>query len=248
MQIHQEIIEAYPLNNQIVVRFTTDIATAQHLCLIPNQENPELPPARCSTDRAITLPLPVPTGEALQTLIMTACDWGLLEREERRILDAQTPDLELQAARDAISSMLGSTFSVIHPGTVVETEEMILEKNLAKIDADVDVINLKAAGLRTVEYTMAEEAAQSFKDAGYVGIVSPLISIWTSKNGKGLTTDAQAADDILGQAAAWRGAVEAMRIQRLSRKKDLHDGVPTAMAQWNGFVTALRSQLFPPNV
>jgi hypothetical protein len=244
MQIHKRIIEAYPDNLLIVVRFWTDVVSESYLSEIDNPEN-AAQPLRCSSDRSIRLPMPVPTAAALDALIMSACNWQELEFAERKILNETTANAELSAAQSAVTALLGSTSTLTHAGTPVETPASLLAKDLAQIDADVDSINLNAAGLRTVEYEMAESAAQAYKDGGYTGSVSPLISVWTANNNKGLTTDAQAADDILAQAAAWRGAVEAMRIQRLSRKKERTDGVPNTMALWNGFVAALRAQLFP---
>jgi hypothetical protein len=252
MQITPKIIEVYPASRQIVVRYSTSIATAAKLSM---QDNPADPvnPVRCKSDRAIDVPVALfdalvasngAISSELEVLISAACPWQDLEFAERNILNESTPDSSLLAAQTAIGNLLGATMTINHAGTVVETAADILAKDLRKIDADVDDINIKAAGLRIEEYRMAEAAAQAYKDANYSGPVSSMISVWTAKNNKGLTTHAQAADDILSQAAAWRGALELMRVQRLTRKKDRVDNVPNTMAQWNGFVAALRAQLF----
>lgn len=112
--------------------------------------------------------------------------------------------------------------------------------NTKKIDNDVDAIYAQAVGNRSLEYTTAEAQAQAYKDAGYTGTAPNFVASWVTASG--LTATA-AADNILGQAAAWRGAVAAIRAQRLMAKKNIANDVSTAMAQWNGFVVAIRGQL-----
>lgn len=115
--------------------------------------------------------------------------------------------------------------------------------NVKKVDADVDAIYASAIGNRATEYSEAESQAIVYKTAGYIGTVPAYVTSWLSNNTKGLTTAQQAADDIIAQANAWRGAASAIRSNRLLAKKNLTNDVPTAMASWNGFVTAIRSAL-----
>lgn len=115
--------------------------------------------------------------------------------------------------------------------------------NSKKVDADADSIYASAIGNRATEYSEAEAQATAFKTAVYAGIVPAFVANWLSNNTKGLTTAAQAADDILAQANAWRSAATAIRGNRLLAKKNITNDVPTAMAQWGGFVTAIRGQL-----
>ena len=115
--------------------------------------------------------------------------------------------------------------------------------NLKKIDADVDAIYASAIGNRATEYSEAEAQATAFKTAGYTGTVPAYVASWLSNNTKALTTATQAADDIMAQANAWRGAAASIRSNRLLAKKNLANDVATAMAQWQGFVAAIRSSL-----
>jgi hypothetical protein len=112
--------------------------------------------------------------------------------------------------------------------------------NIKKVDADVDAIYSQAVGNRSLEYTTAEAQAQAYKDAGYTGTVPAFVASWVTASG--LTATA-AADNILAQAVAWRGAVSAIRAQRLMAKTNITNDVPTAMAQWDGFVAVIRGQL-----
>lgn len=115
--------------------------------------------------------------------------------------------------------------------------------NAKKVDADADAIYAAAIGNRATEYSEAEAQATAFKAAGYTGTVPAFVANWLSNNTKGFTTALQAADDILAQATAWRGAATAIRGNRLLAKKNITNDVPTAMAQWDGFVVAIRSSL-----
>ena len=112
--------------------------------------------------------------------------------------------------------------------------------DIKKIDADVDAIYAEAVGNRGLEYTTAEQQAQAFKDAGYSDKVPPFVASWVDASG--LKAKA-AADNILAQAAAWRGAVEAIRAQRLLAKKNINNDAPSAMEQWDKFVADIRTQL-----
>jgi hypothetical protein len=114
---------------------------------------------------------------------------------------------------------------------------------IKKVDADVDTIYAAAIGNRATEYSEAELQASAFKDAAYSGTVPSYVASWLASNTKGLTTATQAADDIIAQANAWRGAAASIRANRLTAKKNIIDEVPTAMQQWNGFVTAIRAAL-----
>jgi hypothetical protein len=122
----------------------------------------------------------------------------------------------------------------------VPSAASIKAANLKKIDADVDAIYAQAVGNRSLEYTTAEAQAQTYKDAGYTGTVPAFVASWVTASG--LTATA-AADNILAQAVAWRGAVAAIRAQRLMAKTNITNDVPTAMTQWSGFVAVIRGQL-----
>lgn len=113
------------------------------------------------------------------------------------------------------------------------------------IDADVDALYAAVVGNRAEEYTEAERQAQAFADGGYAGAAPPMVASWATAKG---WTGRQAADDILQQAAAWRGAQEQIRAQRLLRKEQARGAatvaeLQTVSAQWSGFVAAVRQQL-----
>ena len=120
---------------------------------------------------------------------------------------------------------------------------------LLRIDTEVDAIYGAAIGNRQAEYEAAERQAQAYADADYTGTVPGMVSSWASAKG---WTGQQAAEDILAQAAQWRGAQDAIRAQRLQRKEQVRAaadaaGVNAVMAAWAGFVAAVRQQLGLPS-
>lgn len=111
---------------------------------------------------------------------------------------------------------------------------------LKKIDSDVDKIYADAVGNRTTEYQTAESEATAYKAALYTGAVPSCVASWATASG---LSNQAAADNILAQATAWRGAVSAIRAQRLSAKAAVNANSTTAMAAWAGFVSVIRGQL-----
>lgn len=121
---------------------------------------------------------------------------------------------------------------------------------IARIDADVDAITSQVIGNRGVEYVEAEGQALAYQQAGYTGTVPPMVQAWVAAKAiEGVTwTAQQAADDILATAAAWRGAVSLIRANRLNAKAYVRvaaddAALAAALANWAGFVAAVRQQL-----
>lgn len=114
-----------------------------------------------------------------------------------------------------------------------------------QIDVDADAIYSAVMGNRTTEYTMAEQDAQAFKEAGYVGDAPASVQCWAEVK---LQTPQWAADDILATAAAWRGAQAAIRANRLARKEDARiatdqAAIEAVAAAWVAFLVTIRTQL-----
>ncbi len=126
-----------------------------------------------------------------------------------------------------------------------ETLTQAIARSLASIDADTDAIYQAAIGNRGPEYTEAEAAANAYKDAGYTGDVPSAVQSWATAKG---WTAQQAADDILAAASQLNTVKLAIRAERLLRKEQVRaaadaSAAEAVMAQWAGFVTAIRGQL-----
>ncbi len=117
-----------------------------------------------------------------------------------------------------------------------------------QIDADTDAVIGAVIGNRASEYERAEAQATAYVAAGYNGPVPACVQSWAdAKVAQGWTAQT-AADDILITANAWRPAQEAIRAQRLLRKEQARNAVDTAgvdavLAQWAGFLVAIKGQL-----
>jgi hypothetical protein len=72
MDIHYKIVEVNPNEHSIVVRYFTDTLTEEKLSVDPENKHTleDGSPLRCRTDYFLNLPVPAPTGEALQRFIM----------------------------------------------------------------------------------------------------------------------------------------------------------------------------------
>jgi len=120
--------------------------------------------------------------------------------------------------------------------------------SLTQINNDDNRIYADVIGNKTTEYLDAAVEAKAYKTAGYPAGVDNdygLVKSWaTAKQ----WTMQQAADDILTQEAAWKGAAKLIRQYRLQAKEDVKRAtalaeIATAMAIWNGFVSSIRNQL-----
>lgn len=119
---------------------------------------------------------------------------------------------------------------------------------LKQIDTEVDALIGAVIGNRASEYERAEAEATSYTASGYTGPVPSCVQSWAdAKVAQGWTAQ-MAADDILATANAWRPAQDAIRAQRLLRKEQARAAVDAAavdavLAQWAGFLVAIRGQL-----
>lgn len=119
-----------------------------------------------------------------------------------------------------------------------------------RVDADAGRITIDTIGGLAEEYTTAEKHALEFQAAGYLPPVPASVQSWSdAKAIRGIVfTPQQAAEDILATAAAWRGALDLIRQQRLAAKAHIDmaadaSAVDAAYSAWLGFVAAIRAQL-----
>jgi hypothetical protein len=86
MNIKYKIIEVWPDDHQIVVRYTTDIVTEEDVATHRDEDGNI---TRCRTDVPIVLPVPTPTGSELERIIMTNAPIDFLKTKES-VLDENT--------------------------------------------------------------------------------------------------------------------------------------------------------------
>jgi len=115
---------------------------------------------------------------------------------------------------------------------------------LANIDAAADAARLAVAGdpLRAAEYQIAEAEAKAYQAAGYTGECPPSVKSWAeAKN----WTSKQAADNIIGEAAAWNAALYALRDARLKAKEAVRSALTaeTATAIANAAIDGIKAKV-----
>jgi hypothetical protein len=76
MNLHYKIVEVWPSDHLIVVRYWTDDLSENFLASDLNR-NPDGTPVRCRSDVSMTLPVPAPTGKELEDMIVrnAPIDW-----------------------------------------------------------------------------------------------------------------------------------------------------------------------------
>jgi hypothetical protein len=82
MNIHYRVVEVWPENHSIVVRYWTDIISEEDLKADDNRK-PDGSPWRCRSDASLTLPVPAPTGEELHKMIKFNAPTAFLETLEK---------------------------------------------------------------------------------------------------------------------------------------------------------------------
>lgn len=82
MDIKYKIIETFPEEHLIVVRYYTDSLPENDLASAP-ELNKNGSPVRCRTDIAITLPIPMPSDDEIEDIISKQCPTAFFELKEK---------------------------------------------------------------------------------------------------------------------------------------------------------------------
>ncbi len=107
--------------------------------------------------------------------------------------------------------LVGFSFSNLPLGAALQVAAQ-------QVDEAADQARLAVIGdpLRAIEYQVTEQEAKAFAQSGYEGEAPPTVQAWM--DAAGLEAKA-AADSILTEAAAWMGALYAIRAARLKAKQ-----------------------------
>ena len=132
MHIHYRIVEVWPNDHLIVVRYWSDSVPEAMLGSSP-QKNEDGTWVRCRTDVSITLPVPAPRGEELEELILRNAPRHWLKTLE----DVMNPNVDTSLSH--IIEMQGKSFrkriSVDEEGPTVLTDDEI-RKLIEKFSTD----------------------------------------------------------------------------------------------------------------
>jgi hypothetical protein len=132
MNIHYKIVELWPDDHLIVVRYWTDNLSEEFLASDSNRKE-DGTPVRCRTDVSLTLPVPAPTGVSLEKMILMNAPKAWLQTME----DVQNPDIDTSLSD--IKDMVG----VVKSKTTKQIEEMLNVGETQQLsDAEItDLIN-----------------------------------------------------------------------------------------------------------
>ena len=131
MNIHYKIVEVWPNDHLIVVRYWTDILSEEFLAS-NSERNEDGTPVRCRSDVSLTLPVPAPTGLSLEKLILRNAPIAWLQTLE----DVDNPDVD--TSLDDLKGMVG----VSNSKTLKQVETMLYNDNPSQQLSDEDISNL----------------------------------------------------------------------------------------------------------
>lgn len=89
MNLHYKIVEVWPSDHLIVIRYWTDMLSEEFLASDSNRKE-DGTPVRCRSDVSLTLPIPTPTGKELEELIVRQAPLQWLKTLEK----VQAPDID----------------------------------------------------------------------------------------------------------------------------------------------------------
>jgi hypothetical protein len=103
MNLHYKIVEVWPNDHLIVVRYWTDVISEEFLSH-PGEKKEDGSPMRCRSDVSITVPIPAPTGQELEELILNQAPLEWLRTLEK------VSDPKVDTSMSEILSMANKTF------------------------------------------------------------------------------------------------------------------------------------------
>jgi hypothetical protein len=131
MNIHYKIVEVWPSDHLIVVRYWTDILSEEFLAS-NSERNEDGTPVRCRSDVSLTLPVPAPTGLSLEKIILRNAPIAWLQTLE----DVDNPDVD--TSLDDLKGMVG----VSNSKTLKQVETMLYNDNPSQQLSDEEISNL----------------------------------------------------------------------------------------------------------
>jgi len=131
MNIHYKIVEVWPNDHLIVVRYWTDILSEEFLAS-NSERNEDGTPVRCRSDVSLTLPVPAPTGLSLEKIILRNAPIAWLQTLE----DVDNPDVD--TSLDDLKGMVG----VSNSKTLKQVETMLYNDNPSQQLSDEEISNL----------------------------------------------------------------------------------------------------------
>ena len=145
----------------------------------------------------------------------------------------------------ALKAQIGADYEEVLLAQASLTLDVAKSIAMRKIDTDVDALYLAVVGNKQTEYLQAEQEAITYRDAGYSGVVPPMVQSWAVIKG---WTAQQSAEDILRAASEWRQAQLTIRDNRLGSKEQIRIAttnleVDSRLDAWNSFLAYMKTVL-----
>ena len=104
MNLHYKIVEVWPQDHLVVVRYWTDVLSEEFLASNDIRKE-DGTPERCRSDVSLTLPIPAPEGTELEKLLIGHAPLEWLKTLEK----VQAPDIDTSMAN--IMKLKDATFT-----------------------------------------------------------------------------------------------------------------------------------------
>ncbi len=104
MNLHYKIVEVWPQDHLVVVRYWTDVLSEEFLASDESRKD-DGTPWRCRSDVSITLPVPAPEGAELEKFLISFAPLDWLKTLEK----VQAPDIDTSMAN--IMKLKDATFT-----------------------------------------------------------------------------------------------------------------------------------------
>lgn len=118
MNLHYKIVEVWPQDHLVVVRFWTD-ALSEDFLASSDIRKEDGTPVRCRSDVSVTLPIPAPEGEELEKLLVSYAplEWmKLLEKVQAPEIDTSLTQVQYLLGVAKVKSM-EEVEELVNPGT-----------------------------------------------------------------------------------------------------------------------------------
>lgn len=104
MNLHYKIVEVWPQDHLVVVRYWTDVLSEEFLASDDSRKD-DGTPWRCRSDVSITLPVPAPEGADLEKFLVSFAPLDWLKTLEK----VQAPDIDTSMSN--IMKLKDATFT-----------------------------------------------------------------------------------------------------------------------------------------
>lgn len=129
MQINYRLIDTYPDEHQVLVRFFSD--QLPESALVSAWATDGVTPARYRTDYLVTLPIPAPVGSDFDAYILRHCPVRWFE------LKAKIADPLIDTSLDALTQLKGSEW-VLTVGSVTPSDDLNMSAVVAATQRRLD--------------------------------------------------------------------------------------------------------------